>query len=342
MIVSRTAALVHFLSHRQPTEKDVLRVLDALQELLWREMLRLGVWRRKPAVWGYAGGSWQEEEPFYALLRDYFAELFLGPRLSLLQQRAQHAQSLRLLLRLLLGEFLSQREQQHDPQGYALSRNLQSAALTLISAGRFRLLPGPESTLTSMSLVAAPANCQEPVWNFQDLQHAVSRYSKEKSELLTWSLAGVEKGRQLLLWLAQHSPGIWLLGNLIEAVRLTFPGMTPTQVPIKFSSRFKRTRTHTGADKRPASVFAQLAQHYDPDTLLRRLDERIAQAGWQERVKARLQRLWHRIIRIFRQKGSFPSQSFMQRRLGGDPRLVQDALRRLRWLAREELRTLQS
>lgn len=105
---------------------DAQAAVEALRLLLKRRLKRRGLQLQPPSYLGYSGPDWRDEGTFEELLFDCYSYVFVQ-RIIGLRNQARVRPQIDGLIILNVDHFLTERQQRHDPIGYAMFGNVRAA-----------------------------------------------------------------------------------------------------------------------------------------------------------------------------------------------------------------------
>lgn len=299
------ALFKNYVLKNAPTSDDVAAVLDPLGKLLRQEMRRRGVWRQRPSNWGYAGRSWREKETFNDLLFHCFAFVFdgeKGKRLTRLRQYARHQRSIAGTVRTAVRNFLNEQERQKDPVGHAVFKNIQAAVVEALGVGKMRVVDSKPGDVTNGTVVASASGGRCTKAPPKDLREAINGWRDGASlckKMAKRSHRGLQAAAQVLSRLSEAHPDSWRVGDLVDALKQALPRRED-------GAFLELVSTVPGREPPPTRSVE------DEDVVeLKSGRTRAAIEGLscQQKVKARLLRLWASMINRYREDGSFPEQA---------------------------------
>ncbi|MFO0870288.1 MAG: hypothetical protein U0935_15270 [Pirellulales bacterium] len=107
-------------------DDDAQAAVEALRLLLKRRLKRRGLQLQPPSYLGYSGPDWRDEGTFEELLFDCYSYVFVQ-RIIGLRNQARVRWQIDGLITLNVDHFLTERQQRHDPIGYAMFGNVRAA-----------------------------------------------------------------------------------------------------------------------------------------------------------------------------------------------------------------------
>ena len=314
-----------------------MEVVRALARRLKIVLKRRGLWYQSPAFLGYPDWQeWRPSEPENPLVTEGLSEAFhqlvldchqyaIVARIISLKAQLLVKDNVEGLVALNVGHFVTERQKEHDPTGYAVFKNGQVALWAAFRSGQVSGAPGitgPKDVVNGLALRFSGAPTSEIVTP-EDLRKALV-------DCVSWStnlrLLGVSSnaGQELFLAiveeLADLLPGVWFrVRDLLDLV--------------KVAARAEKSSYHRDDWDWGEADYSVVFQDIIP--CLRR---RISGCGRQERVKRSLERIIDEIERCMNavkpNERTIPTQAELSQRLGIKTSTMSDLWRFLRTLAR--------
>lgn len=162
-------------------------VWTKLRQMLARELRRRSLWTGSPALVGLIGweswsavaeGPGQTAGPLEELLPDCYTEIF-HVRLPVLISQLRVNEGIDALVSTFVRQFLSERQQIHDPLGSRIFKMLRVAVRTAVSARELFVLRGRKSIVNSTVLGASEKANPDDTATVDDLRPIVERWNHD-------------------------------------------------------------------------------------------------------------------------------------------------------------------
>ena len=192
---------------------------EAIAEMLTRELRRRGLWGSPPAWLGVVAGRWDEPGALDDLRMDAWLECVVELRHTLAGYLQVHP-SITPVIRRKIGFFVTRRQKQHDPVGYAVFKNLEGAILDEVEEGGLALAGGER--VRNDSVLCPPPRLQEAE-QLVPLDGVVDRHRAALAEagaaLGRRSKPGKEAAQRLLRALSRAGHGCFRMGALVGILK---------------------------------------------------------------------------------------------------------------------------
>lgn len=131
--------LTRYIKTNDATTFPSEEIRGIIGRVLKSKMQKRNLWKQPPCLLGYPDhGDWNDKYAFFDILNDCIISTVLD-RFETLQKSLQTKETIDGVVFLNISHFIQERQQAHDPEGFAIFKNVEAVLINLNKSGTVRL-----------------------------------------------------------------------------------------------------------------------------------------------------------------------------------------------------------
>lgn len=320
----------HFGTSSDPAEQ----VLPAIKRLLQNRMRQRNLLSARPELLGYSGvSSWGAEGAFEDIVADCYI-FAIAQRIEALQKQLKIKPNVDGLISRNVNNFLLERQQRHDPLGYAVYGNVKGAAFDGVAANVLvleNLDRGKVANETVLGFVDVPRGTPMPPEAIRDALHGAAGWEEAVRHLTETTGEGREWILGFVRELRASGASAIRCGDLITAVATRLRQEWTVRHAEPAADLAREGDEEYGATVRMVWPDESVESRERWERLKRLIPDSIARLDRQNRVRDRLAGVFAALVRAVESGGHEPPTQAELTEMTGVPRAtLSDDFRLLR------------
>jgi len=194
--------------------------------VLKNKMKERNIWEHPPSLLGYPDhGDWNNEKAFFDIMIDCYEYAVLR-RFQSLKAHVSIKENIDGLVFLNISHFLQDRQQAHDPEGYAIFKNVEAVLHEFNKSGFIRLdnLRDKKKVRNETTCVLITPSSQEPFPDYSVIKQIVTSHAEFETVLKNAVTLG-DRGQRslslLILHLKKEGIATFRVKDLVDVLKKT-------------------------------------------------------------------------------------------------------------------------